>query len=163
MRESVLTLLSLVTSVALAATDPYGVKNSQDFVNEAAIADRYQIEAAQLARDRGNDDTRAVASRLRDDHASALRELSRIAKSQDLLVPQQVDPEHEALLVRLGTMRGAHFDREFARQEVRANEDVVELYRRESSGGKDTELVGYAREMLSLQQSHLQTTQELAK
>jgi putative membrane protein len=163
MRESAFTLLSMVTAVALSSVDPDAVRQSQDFVTRAAIASRYQIEAGVLARDRGSEKTRMFAARIVDDHRSSQRELARLAHEQGLSLPRDLDAAHQAELARLGRAAGAEFDREYADQQVRAHAAVVDLFERESSGGRDTELRAFATEALPQLQGQLQRAAELPR
>jgi putative membrane protein len=163
MREHAFTVLSMLAAVVMSSVDPATVKQSEEFVREATIAGRYQIEAAELARSRGTEPTRLFASHSLDDHARTERELERLARSQGLALPKHVDARREAELVRLGEMVGPDFDREYAAQQVQAHTDAVDLYERESSGGKDTELRAFATERLSALQSQLQRAQDLGR
>ncbi|HTO69434.1 MAG TPA: DUF4142 domain-containing protein [Myxococcota bacterium] len=163
MRETALMLLSMVTAVAFSSVDPATLKQSQDFVKQAAIASRYQIEAAELARGRGNEITRRFAMRTRDEQVRTQRELADLARSQGLAVPSKVDAEREAQLVRLGTMEGEDFDREFARQAVASHQSAVTLFQGESSGGRDAELRSFAIDTLPVLQGALQRAEDLPK
>ena len=163
MREYAFTLLSMLAAVWMSSVDPTLVKQSQAFVNEAAIAGRYQIEAAELARARGTEPTRLFASRSLDDHTRTQRELERLARAQGLALPKDVDGRREAELVRLGQSVGPDFDREYAAQQGQAHANAVDLYERESSDGMDTELRAFATERLPVLESQLQRAEDLER
>jgi len=132
-------------------------------VTRAAIASRYQLEAGELARDRGSERTRTFAARIVDDHRTSQRELARLAREQGLWLPSDLDADHRAALARLATANGVAFDREYAAQQLRAHADDVELFERESSNGRDTELRAFATDSLPLLEGQLQRAEDLPR
>lgn len=70
--------------------------------------------------------------------------------------------KHHALVAKLSSLSGAEFDREYMRQMVKDHSDAVELFQKEASRGKDTDLKGFAAKTLPAIQEHLRMARELA-
>jgi putative membrane protein len=154
MRDTLIQLASFVAAVAFS-TGYAAVDTAQDFMNRAAVSDRFELSLADLAKERGDDASRAFAARIRRDHQESQRELQRIAAQEKLAVPEQLDARHSALLAELRELDGKAFDRAFARAQVDAHREAVALYEAEANDGPSSSLRDFAERVLPRLRDHL--------
>jgi putative membrane protein len=143
MRDTLIHLASVLAAIAFS-TGYAAVDRAQEFVNRAAVTGRFELSAAELAKERGNETSRAFAARVRRDHEESGRELEHIAAQEKLAIPAQLDARHTAALAELRELRGAEFDRAFARIQVEVQQEAVSLYESEASDGPVASLRGFA-------------------
>jgi putative membrane protein len=160
MRDTLFQLVGLVAAVAFA-NGYRDVDVAQDFVNRAAVSAQFEISVAALAKERGDDRSRAFAARIRREHQESRRELEKIADEQKLAVPQQLDARHTALLEGLRGLEGAEFDRAFARSQVEAHREVLALFEGEATDSANPSLREFAERNLPTLRDHLARAQAL--
>src|SRR5262249_43743326 len=132
MRDTLFQLAAIVAAITFS-NGYHDADVAQDFVNRASVSAQFQISVADLAKERGDERSRAFAARIRREHQSARRELEQIASEQKLLVPQQLDARHTAQLESLRGLTGVDFDRAFARTQLVVQRDVLALYEGEAT------------------------------
>jgi putative membrane protein len=160
MRDTLLQLIGLVAAVAFA-NGYRDVDVAQDFVNRAAVSAQFEVSVADLAKERGDERTRAFAARIRREHQESRRELEKIAGEQKLAFPQQLDARHIALLESLRELRGAEFDRAFARSQVEAHHEALALFEAEATDGANPSLCEFAERSLLTLRDHLTRAEAL--
>jgi len=154
MRDTLIQLASFVAAIAFS-TGYAAVDGAQDFVNRAAVSDRFELSLADLAKERGDAASRAFAARIRRDHQESQRELERIAALEKLALPEQLDARHTALLAELRELEGQAFDRAFARVQVDVQREAVALYEGEANEGGVSSLRDFAERTLPRLRDHL--------
>ena len=160
MRDTLFQLIGVVA--ALTFSSGYrDVDIAQEFVNRAAVSAQFEISAAELAKERGDDASRAFAARIRRQHQQSQRELEQIASEEKLELPQQLDARHSEALARLRTLSGADFDRAFARSQVETHREVLALFEGEATDGANTSLRDFAERNLPALRDHLTRAQAL--
>jgi putative membrane protein len=94
-------------------------------VSELAMASMAEIELGRLATQKGmNAQVKRFAQMMIDDHTKAGDKLKAAVASHNLMLPTQIDQEHQAVHDRLSKLQGAEFDREYAAAMVEAHQDV---------------------------------------
>jgi len=160
MRDTLFQLVSVLAAITFssgyAATDA-----AQDFVNRAAVSAQFEISVADLAKQLGDDSSRSFAARIRREHEESQRQLEKIAGEQKLALPQQLDARHTAALESLRELRGAEFDRAFARTEVESQREAVALFEGESTDDRNPELRTFAERNLPALRDQLTRAQVL--
>jgi putative membrane protein len=154
MRDTLFNLMTLVAAISFS-TSYSAVDAAQTFVNRAAVSGRFELSAAELAKARGGEASRAFAARIRPDHQAAQRELERIAAQEKLDVPERLDAHHTALLAELSELDGPAFDRAFARVQIEVHRAAVTLYEAEATDGSDASLRAFADRTLPKLRDHL--------
>jgi predicted outer membrane protein len=160
MRGSLFTLFGMLSAVAFDMSGPAQLE-SQDFVTQAAQLGRYELNAANLARELGSPSTRALATSLRLERLRAAEKLGQIAEREGLTVPTDLDFGSKAALARLESLSGLAFDREYAEQRARAHRQAVQLFEHESESD-DQALASFALDSLPALRSQLQDAARLA-
>lgn len=101
----------------------------QDWVAMAASSDMYEMEAARLAQQQGQaQGVKDFAAMMLADHGSSSDKLKAAAQAQQLTVPAAMMPQHQALLDELRSATDS-FDEVYARQQVAAHEQALQLMR----------------------------------
>jgi putative membrane protein len=101
----------------------------QSFATQAAVIGRAEIELSQLAAQKSQDQAvRDYAQRMVKDHEAAEAKLQKIAQQANLMMPESLDAEHEALKEKLSTLQGAAFDREYAKEMAKGHDKAVALF-----------------------------------
>jgi putative membrane protein len=105
------------------------ILSPQSFATRAAVIGKAEIELGQLALQQTQDQTvREYAQRMVKDHQAAGTKLQRIAGEENLELPQSLDAEHQALKEKLSVLRGAAFDREYAKAMAQGHDQAVALF-----------------------------------
>ena len=155
-----------------------------EFVRNATISDMYEIQSSQLAAQRSqNQQVKQFAQEMVQDHTKTTDELQQlvrqmppagaqpqtgaggaaVAPGATFQVPTQLDPEHQQMLIQLQNAQGAEFDRLYARQQVMAHQDAVDMFRNYSQDGDNPQLRDWAGKTLPDLQDHLQKAQALQR
>jgi putative membrane protein len=101
----------------------------QSFATQAAVIGRAEIEFGQLAAQKSQDKgVRDYAQRMVKDHEAADAKLQKIAEQANLMWPESLDAEHEALKEKLSTLQGAAFDREYVKAMAKGHDKAVALF-----------------------------------
>ena len=115
-----------------------------DYVSSASALDLYVIKASELALSRSQVlRVREVAGRLIAAHRGSSAQLSLSGRRLNLLPSATVGPRLQALLEQLNS--SASFDRDYAAQMKRAEQEAVALHRAYAAGGASPTLVPVAR------------------
>lgn len=72
-----------------------------------------------------------------------------------------LDQQHAALLQQLQAAKGAEFDKVYARQQVMAHQQAVDLFQTYSQSGDNPQLKQWAAQTLPALQQHLEMAQKL--
>ena len=101
----------------------------QSFASQAAVIGQAEIELGQLAAQNSqDDDVREYAQRMVKDHKAAAAKLEKVAKQTNLMLPESLDAEHEALKQKLSGLQGEAFDREYSKAMAKGHDKAVALF-----------------------------------
>ncbi len=148
-----------------AAAQLTGTLSGPRFVETAAIAGLFEIEAAKLALTRSrNDAVRRFAQQMVDDHTRIAADLKRAATAAngDISVPSALDAEHDALLQRLKAVPEREFDAQYVAMQKTAHEQAVGLFGAFARQGDQTALKEFAQQTLPMLQHHLEQVEKIA-
>jgi putative membrane protein len=133
----------------------------QNFAQQAAASDKFEIQSSQLALQRSRSrPVRAFAQRMIDEHTMSTQRLAALASAKGMNVPGVLDPNQQQMLASLeGTRNG--FDRAYLTAQVTGHTATVAAYQTEIAGGYDADVKGMAQELLPNIQDHLKMAQSL--
>jgi putative membrane protein len=104
------------------------VSDTQQFVNQAAMAGNAEVELGKLASERAvNREVKQFAQMMIRDHTKGNEELKQAASPHNLQVPATLDSRHQELMDKLRGTTGAEFDREYMAAMVEGHEEVKDL------------------------------------
>lgn len=135
----------------------------QSFATQAAVIGKAEIELGQLAMQQTQDkNVRAYAQRMVKDHQAAAAKLKKIAGEENLELPQSLDAEHQALKEKLSGLRGAAFDREYAKATAKGHDKAVALFESASQAPQlPSGLKEFAAATLPTLKEHMEMAHEL--
>lgn len=127
-------------AVGLAGAHTAGGRNTDMFVANAAISDRYEIEAAKLALDRSQDEaTRTFARQMIDAHTATSHQLTsalRMNETGDVAEPpKQLDERRQGLIRHLREADDADFDGRYIDQQIAAHQEAAALLKTYAGSG----------------------------
>ncbi|MEP7062043.1 MAG: DUF4142 domain-containing protein [Betaproteobacteria bacterium] len=152
-------------STAMGGTKAGATASNLDrrFVEAAVAAGMAEVEMGKVAQQRGGADAKRFANRMVADHDKANKELTAIAGTKGMNLPDKLLGGDQRALERLRKLRGAGFDAEYLKSQLAAHKHAVSLYKRESANGKDTDLKTFASRTLPTLQEHLGSITALSK
>lgn len=138
--------------------------SAQEFVNQAAKSDAFEIAAAKLAETRAaSTEVKRFASQMTKAHTDSTAKIKAAAgKAEPAIQPDPaLTPDQNEDLAELRKLTGAKFDKEYVDGQVDAHEDALALMRSYASGGTDVALKAVAVEIAPVVEGHLKMAREL--
>ena len=136
----------------------------RDFVIDAAIASIAKIELGKLALEKAvSRGVKDFGERLVTDHQKANRELERAVAPYAVMLPTQVDLEHQRTFEALKAKKGADFDAAFIKHLAERHQAAIRLFTQEAKSGEAAALRDFATATLPVLEEHLKIARELAK
>jgi putative membrane protein len=134
------------------------------FVIDAAIGNLAEVEMGKLAQQNAaSQQAKDFGARLVADHDKAYQELERATGAFGVMLPTQIDAEHQKHSEMLKAKQGAEFDASFAKHMVEGHQKVIAVFKTEAKSGTAPELKAYATSTLPTLEEHLKLAQNLAK
>jgi putative membrane protein len=153
--------VGFVASAAMAQTPI--PPSAPDFAMAAAQSDQYEIQAARDAITQSqNPQIRAFAQQMIADHTRTSDSLRRAALASGLPAPAQAMSSDQAtMLSALQGLRGADFDKAYAKQQVLAHTQALAVEQSYASAGMNPNLQAVARSGAPLIQHHLEMARQI--
>lgn len=135
---------------------PLPVSDPQDFVNQAAVGNLFEIQTSQLALTQASDATvKQVAQQMVTDHTNADAQLKSAVTAQgNVTVPTALDQPHADMLAKLQAATGTDFDTLYSQMQTQAHIEAVGLFSGYASAGADGALKDFAAATLPTLQHH---------
>ena len=145
-------------------TSPQLSQMDRDFMNKATYGNNAEVDAGQMAMNKGMDSSiRNFGMMMVNDHSAAQTELQTMATNMGVALPQGLDAEHEQKKQMLGSMSGRSFDSMYIHMQVEDHKKTIALFEQEAQGGSRTEVKNYANDKLPKLREHLQHAQMVAE
>ena len=127
-----------------------------EFVRRAAIANRFEIEEAQLALAQGSEPRlKDFARTMVMDHGVALKDLEAAARAAGVTVPdRKFDEVHQAKINAISRKKGADFDQQYRADQRQAHDDAIALLIAYQQSGKSEQLRAWTLKMLPVMRKH---------
>ena len=134
------------------------------FVTKAAIGGMAEVQLAQLAQQKSQDDkVKQFAQKMIDDHTPNNEQLVKIASGKGLTPPAEVDAMHRKEMSKLQALDGAKFDRAYLRGQEKDHKAMLKIFQMEAKGGRDADLKSFAETTIPTIESHEEMAQADAK
>jgi len=148
--------LGVIASLYVLGSSAVAQDNAkQSFAQKAALSNRFEIEAAKLALQKGKDGSaKEYAQDMIDDHSKSLSELEEAAKAERVILPLELDAENMKKLKGLSEAPASDFDQAYLSTQVVAHEDAVELFMSYSKDGPNGMLKNYAMQTVGTLRAH---------
>lgn len=151
-----------------ATTPPTGTQGSlaavdQDFVAKAAKSGMAEVQlATNVSQRTTNDEVKAFAQKMLEDHNKANQELTALASSKGMTPPANIDPDKKALDEELAKLSGAALDKRYMEAMVQDHTAAVADFEKASQQLMDPDLKGWATKTLPTLHQHHTSAQEIA-
>jgi putative membrane protein len=169
--KSIDTSLRILAGVAVAglgiaahAADPMTTatggnlaRSDRTFVTKAGVGGMEEVALGQLAQKNGQSQAvKDFGARMVKDHTAANEDLVKVAASQSVTVPGELDRSAQSDVDKLSKKSGADFDKAYVKAMVSDHKTDISLFEKEAKSGKDPELQAFAEKTLPTLQEHLQ-------
>lgn len=123
-----------------------------------------EIQIGNLAKERASAAAvKQFGERLVRDHTSSSLELRMLAQKKGITLPTKLDQKHQELFDQLSKMKGAEFDRTYAKDMAKGHEKAIEKFETESKTGTDAEIKAWATKQLPTLREHLKMARDTEK
>jgi putative membrane protein len=139
------------------------VPATKDFLQAAVGSDQFEISEAQtaLAQSR-NPQVRAFAEAMIKDHEADAQALIEAARTAGLpRPPMSMSGDQAHLLGAIQSLRGAEFDKAYAKQQVLAHTQALVVTQSYASGGADAAVRQAAQTAVPMIQQHLEMAKQM--
>jgi putative membrane protein len=139
-------------------------KADQDFAVNTANAGMTEIQAGQLAEQKGmSKDVKEYAAMMIKDHTAAADKLKAIAATKNITLPAAISPEMQKNLDDLQKDDGKKFDKAYMDMMVSDHKKVISAFEDESKNGSDADIRAFADSTLHTLHHHLDKAEECKK
>jgi putative membrane protein len=139
-------------------------KADQDFAVNTAIAGMTEIQAGQMAEQKGmSKDVKDYGSMMVKDHTAAADKLKAIATQKNITLPGTLTPEAQKDLDDLQKKAGKKFDQDYLEMMVSDHKKVISAFEDESKNGSDADIRAFADSTLHTLRMHLDKAQKCEK
>jgi putative membrane protein len=158
MKVSFFVLMLGLPVMALAASNP-----DASFFKNAAEGGIAEVEAGQLAQDKGNSQpVKDFGAMMVKDHTAANEKLKTLASSKDITLPSSASVVQMASKAKLNVLSGDTFDKSYVKGQIKAHRQTIALFRKEISSGQDADAKAFATATLPTVRSHLKAVTAIA-
>jgi putative membrane protein len=145
----------------VVATQAQLSKQDQDFVNDAAIGGKAEVELGKLAQKQSkNQAVKDLGKHMEDDHSKANDKLAAVAKDLKLTLPRDLDKKHKDTSDRLAKLSGDQFDREYVSEMLKDHQEDIAKFQKEIDSGQNSQIKSFASTTLPTLQQHLKMVQD---
>ncbi|HTJ89059.1 MAG TPA: DUF4142 domain-containing protein [Acidocella sp.] len=146
-----------------AATSAHLSTQDKHFLHAAAQSGLSEVQEGQLAQSKGTGAVQKIGARMVADHTKINQQLTSLAQTMGITVPSSTTNAQAAQLAQLKETSGASFDRLYLRDQRRAHERAIKLFRTQAESGTDPDLKKFAAANLPTLQEHLQMIEAAQK
>ena len=138
--------------------------NSMDktFMTTFSQANAAEIEAGQVAAQRGSKFNRMYGRQMVKQHQMAETQLMKLAANRNVNLPSAPAPDDEVVIHRLEGIKKASFDDAYHHFAVISHRGAVKLFQKEIANGKDPGVKAWARKTLSTIKMHLSEARSMS-
>lgn len=157
-------LFSLLAAPLAARADALSPADSH-FLQAAAAADAFQVQAAKLASERaGSTEVHTFAGKMQARYQELDRELRQLADDRKVTLPAKAEPSDQRTLEVLAGKTGPAFDALYVEQvALQAHEKAEKLYRAAAGQGSDAKVREFAARHASTLADHLALARALKR
>lgn len=159
-----LTYLSL-SLLVLAFASVHAQETTQEFVEKAAISNKFEIGSSKLAAERAQSEAvRAFARHMIEDHEKAGNKLHEVVEESgtQVSVPESLDKKHADMMQELGETGAEEFDRKYVEMQAKTHEEAVRLFESfAENGGNEGAIRKFAENTLPKLRDHKQKIEEI--
>lgn len=152
------------TTTATSSIPPSVSKADQQFAVDAANAGMTEVQAGQLAEQKGMaKDVKEYGAMMVKDHTAAADKLKMIAASKNITLPSVISPGMQKNIDDLQKKEGKGFDKAYIDMMVSDHKKVISAFEDESKNGSDADIRAFADSTLHTLRHHLDEAEKCNK
>ncbi|SRR5258708_5582171 len=152
------------TTTATSSIPPSVSKSDQQFAVDAANAGMTEVQAGQIAEQKGMaKDVKKYGAMMVKDHTAAADKLKTIAASKNITLPSAISPEMQKNIDDLQKKEGKDFDKAYINMMISDHKKVISAFEDESKNGSDADIRGFADSTLHTLRHHLDEAEKCNK
>jgi putative membrane protein len=147
-----------LASPAVAQDTAPSAGPSQDYVNNAAVGNLFEVQSSKLALQKSSDaKLKSFASRMIKDHTANTATMKRIIRAEELplAAPTRLDDAHQQLIDSLSGASGGEFDHLYLEMQMQAHQEALALHQSYAQSGLEPKLRAFAKKTSEVVQMHL--------
>jgi putative membrane protein len=134
----------------------------QDFISNAAKGNRAEVTLGKMVESKTNNPSvRQFAQQMVKDHTTALNELTQLAQSKNITLPEGLPDDATALQSKLSSASGKTLDKDYMDGMVDDHKKDVSEFQDASQNAKDPDVKQWAAKTLPTLQAHLQKAEQV--
>jgi putative membrane protein len=134
----------------------------QDFIANAAKGNRAEVTLGKMVESKTKDPSvRQFAQQMVKDHTTALNELTQLAQSKNITLPEGLPDDATALQSKLSSASGKTLDKDYMDGMVDDHKKDVSEFQDASQNAKDPDVKQWAAKTLPTLQAHLQKAEQV--
>ncbi|HEY4325367.1 MAG TPA: DUF4142 domain-containing protein [Mucilaginibacter sp.] len=141
---------------------PMASNPDSTFANKAAMGGMAEVALGKLAASKTtNAKIKDFANMMVTDHGKANDELMGIAKTKNMMLPMNVDSDHQKKMDDLSAKTGTDFDKAYVDAMIDGHKKTLDLMNDEAKDGKDADLKAFAAKTAPVVQKHLDAIKQI--
>jgi putative membrane protein len=166
LKGKILLMLLIAMGVATSCDDDDDDEGTrltvQEFMQQAAASDMFEIQTGNMADQKGTmAQVKTFGQMLVTDHTKSSNEMKALASQKNVTLPTTLPADKMQKVTTLQNQNGTAFDRQFAQMQVEAHEEAIDLYEKADNDITDTQLQAFIDKTLPVLRMHLEEAQEL--
>ena len=150
------------SSATASSSSSTSANADQDFIANAAKGNRAEVTLGKMVESKTKDPSvRQFAQQMVKDHTTALNELTQLAQSKNITLPEGLPDDATALQSKLNSATGKALDKDYMDSMVDDHKKDVSEFQDASQNAKDPDVKQWAAKTLPTLQAHLQKAEQI--
>jgi putative membrane protein len=150
------------SSATASSSSSTSANADQDFIANAAKGNRAEVTLGKMVASKTKDPSvRQFAQQMVKDHSTALNELTQLAQSKNITLPEGLPDDATALQSKLSSATGKSLDKDYMDGMVDDHKKDVSEFQDASQNAKDPDVKQWAAKTLPTLQAHLQKAEQI--
>jgi putative membrane protein len=150
------------SSATASSSSSTSANADQDFIANAAKGNRAEVTLGKMVASKTKDPSvRQFAQQMVKDHTTALNELTQLAQSKNITLPEGMPDDASDLQSKLSSAKGKTFDKDYMDAMVDDHKKDVSEFQEASQTAKDPDVKQWAAKTLPTLQAHLQKAEQI--
>lgn len=150
------------SSATASSSSSTSANADQDFIANAAKGNRAEVTLGKMVESKTKDPSvRQFAQQMVKDHTTALNELTQLAQSKNITLPEGLPDDATALQSKLSSASGKALDKDYMDSMVDDHKKDVSEFQDASQNAKDPDVKQWAAKTLPTLQAHLQKAEQV--
>jgi putative membrane protein len=132
------------------------------FAKKAAVGGIAEVALGKLALSKtDNAKIKDFANMMITDHGKANAELTRIATAKHIILPTDLDAEHQVKIDSLTNLSGKDFNKAYVSAMIEGHQKTLALMQDEVNHGKNADFRGFAAQTIPIVQMHIDSINKI--